>query len=163
MTPSPPLQVQLREIDPSDLAVFFEQQRDPAANVMAAFTSQNPYDRQAFDAHWTKVLADPKIVVRTILYGENVAGYVLHHSWFGDPEVSYWLGREFWGQGIATAALDEFVHQQALRPLFGRVAKDNIASRRVLEKCCFVYFGEDKGFSNARGEEVEELIFVLKG
>lgn len=106
-------------------------------------------------------MADPKIVIRTILTGEKIAGYVLHHSWFGNPEVSYWLGREFWGQGIATVALIEFVHQQSLRPLFGRVAKDNIASRRVLEKCGFVYFGEDRGFSNARGEEVEELILVL--
>lgn len=156
-----PLQVKLREIDPSDLAVFFEQQRDPAANFMAAFTSQNPYDRQAFDAHWAKIMADPKIVIRTILTGEKIAGYVLHHSWFGEPEVSYWLGREFWGQGIATAALIEFVHQQAPRPLYGRVAKDNIASRRVLEKCGFIHFGEDRGFSNARGEEVEELILVL--
>jgi len=162
MTTSPSLQVQLREIDPSDLAVFFEQQSDPGANFMAAFTSQNPYDRPAFDAHWAKILADPKIVIRTILTGEKIAGYVLHHSWFGDPEVSYWLGREFWGQGIATAGLTQFVRQQALRPLFGRVAKDNIASRRVLEKCGFVYFGEDKGFSNARGEEIEELILVLQ-
>lgn len=162
MTPSSPLQVHLRAIDPSDLAVFFEQQRDPAANFTAAFTSQNPYDRQAFDVHWAKIMADPKIVIRTIVTGEKIAGYVLHHSWFGEPEVSYWLGREFWGQGIATAALIEFVHQQALRPLYGRVAKDNIASRRVLEKCGFIHFGEDRGFSNARGEEVEELILVLK-
>ena len=128
---------------------------------MAAFTSKNVSDRAAFDAKWAKILTDPGIAIRTVLAGGQVAGYVLHHSWFGDPEVTYWLGREFWGKGIATQALSTFLGQEKLRPLYGRVAKDNIASRRVMEKCGFVLIGEDKGFSNARGQEVDELILVI--
>jgi len=42
------------------------------------------------------------------------------------------------------------------------VAKDNIASVRVLEKCGFVISGYDQGFANARGEEIEEVIMILK-
>ncbi|MRS04229.1 N-acetyltransferase [bacterium] len=156
------LPIRLRPINPADLNIFFEQQLDLQANIMAAFTSKNVSDRAAFDAKWAKILADPAISIRTVLAGSQVAGYVLHHSWFGDPEITYWLGREFWGRGIATQALRSFLEQEKLRPLYGRVAADNIASRRVMEKCGFVLIGEDKGFSNARGQEVDELILVIR-
>jgi RimJ/RimL family protein N-acetyltransferase len=91
-----------------------------------------------------------------------VAGYVLVHSWFGNPEITYWLGREYWGKGIATRALGQFLAQVVTRPLYGRAAKDNIASIRVMEKCGFTHTDEDKGFANARGEMVEEVILILK-
>ncbi len=155
-------QVRLRDIQPGDVAVFYQQQRDPEANRMAAFTSRDPYDRAAFEAHWKKILADSGIVMQTILTGEQVAGYVGHHSWFGDPEVTYWLGREFWGKGVASSALAQFLKLAELRPLYGRVAKDNLASLRVLEKCGFVRTGQSREFSNARGEDVDELILILK-
>lgn len=154
--------ITLRKIVPADLDVFFEQQQDQEANFMAAFTSRDPHDRQAFDAHWAKIQADPAIVIRTIQEENRIAGYVLHHTWFGDPEVTYWLGRDYWGRGIASAALAEFIRENTLRPLVARVAYDNAASRRVLEKCGFVLIGTDKGFSNARGAEVEEFILVLR-
>lgn len=154
--------VYLRDVIPADLAAFYDQQLDPEANFMAAFTSKNATDRTAFNIHWEKILADSKIVVRTILAGRKIAGYVLHHSWFDDPEITYWLGREFWGKGIASQAVKLFLEQQKLRPLYGRVAKDNLGSRRVLEKNGFVVIGEDKGYSNARGAEIEELILVIR-
>jgi len=156
------LKIRLRTVRNTDLPIFFEQQLDPQANDMAAFTSKNATDRDAFDAHWAKITADAGIVVRTILFGNKVAGYILHHSWLGNPEVTYWLGREFWGQGIASDALKLFLREQDLRPLYARVAKDNLASRRVLEKNGFSVIGEDQGFSNARGSTVEEFILVLR-
>ncbi len=80
---------------------------------------------------------------------------------FGKPEVSYWIGKPYWGKGVATRALSAFLFHVKVRPLYARVAKDNIASLRVLEKCGFARIGEDKGFANARGEEVEEFILRL--
>lgn len=156
------LTIRLRPVRVEDLSAFFEQQLDPEANYMAAFTSKNATDRAAFDAHWEKILSDAEIASRTILAGGKVAGYVLHHSWLGDPEITYWLGRMFWGKGIASQAVKIFLDQEKVRPLYGRVAKDNLGSRRVLEKNGFVLIGEDKGFSNARGEEIEEFILVLR-
>ncbi len=47
--------VQLRDVAEGDLPVFFEHQRDPVANRMAGFP---PRDRDAFVAHWAKILAD---------------------------------------------------------------------------------------------------------
>jgi len=92
----------------------------------------------------------------------EVSGSVLSHGWFGDPEVSYWIGNDFWGRGVATQALRLFLAEYTLRPLYARVVFDNHASRRVLEKCGFYEHGKDKGFANARGMEVEEIILKLK-
>lgn len=152
--------VLLRDVAPDDLSIFFEQQLDPAANYMAAFTAKDPTDREAFTAHWAKVMADHSIVIKTILYDGQVAGSVLSHGWFGEPEISYWIGKEYWGKGIATRALAAFLDVQKERPLYARAVKDNIASLRVLEKCGFTISGEDKGFANARGMEAEEYILV---
>lgn len=79
----------------------------------------------------------------------------------GDTEITYWIDRKFWGQGIATQALKIFLTIETVRPLFGRVAFNNFGSHKVLEKCGFNKIGTDKGFANARQEEIEEYIFKL--
>lgn len=85
--------VSLHAIISADLAVFFNHQQDPEANTMAAFTAKDPGDWQAFTAHWQKILADEAILLRTILFEGHCAGYVLSHAWFGQPELSYWIGK----------------------------------------------------------------------
>ena len=82
--------------------------------------------------------------------------------WSGQLEVTYWIGREFWGKGIATKALAVFLSSVKPRPLYARTAKDNIASLRVLEKCGFTIAGYERGFANARGEEVDEVVLELR-
>lgn len=90
-----------------------------------------------------------------------MVGHVSKFEMFGDPNVSYWIGKEYWGEGIATRALSMFLDLIEERPLYARAAKDNIASIRVLEKCRFIVIAEDKGYSNARLADVEEFIFML--
>ncbi|KAA3664352.1 MAG: N-acetyltransferase [Chloroflexi bacterium] len=162
MTAANPTKVHLREVIKSDLDIFFEQQLDPEANHMAAFTAKKPADRAAFNKHWAKIMADDTIPIETILVDSKIAGYILCHGWFGEPELSYWIGKPFWGKGIATAALAQFLQEQTTRPLFARVAKDNLGSKRVLEKCGFLFFGRDRGYANARGTEIDEIILKLK-
>jgi RimJ/RimL family protein N-acetyltransferase len=156
--------VLLRDVTEADLPIFFEQQRDPAANHMAAFTAKDPADREAFTAKWAKILGDDTIK-KAILVNGQVAGSVSSFvaPWSGELEVTYWLGREYWGRGIATKALTEFLGHLKARPVYARAAKDNIASIRVLAKCGFTISGHDKGFANARGEEVEEVVLRLGG
>jgi RimJ/RimL family protein N-acetyltransferase len=153
--------VVLRDVTDGDLPIFFEQQLDSTANHMAAFTCEDPTDRDAFDAHWTKILGDDTITTKTIVFGGNVAGHIASFERFGQPEVTYWIGKEYWGNGVATRALAEFLGFVKVRPLYARAAKDNVASLRVLEKCGFAIAGDDKGFANARGEDVEEFILTL--
>lgn len=152
----------LRDVNEEDLSIFFVQQQEPEANYMAGFTAKDPSDRNAFMAHWAKILADKTTINRTILFEGQVAGNVAKFEFDGEPHVAYWLGKEYWGKGIATAALEEFLTEVSTRPLYARAVKDNIGSIRVLQKCGFVIVGEDKGFANARGAEVEEFILKLE-
>ena len=77
------------------------------------------------------------------------------------PEVSYWLGRDFWGRGIATQALRHFLGEVRARPLFGRAAAENVGSIRVLEHAGFIRIGGDAGWSDALEAAVPEVILRL--
>jgi len=152
----------LRNVINDDLSIFFENQLDQEANYMAAFTAKDPTNREAFTAHWHKILANETNIIQTIIFNEQVAGSVSSYEDEGRPEVTYWLGKEYWGKGIATRALKEFLaSHNTIRPIYARVAKDNTGSRRVLEKCGFKIIDESKGFANARGEEIEEFLLEL--
>jgi len=140
--------VLLRDVTEDDLPLLFEHQFDVHATRMAAFPAR---DRDAFDRHWAQILGDATVVTRTILADGAVAGNVV--SWLQDGErlVGYWIGREHWGRGIATRALAELLGEIEERPLYARVARHNVGSIRVLEKC---------GFTR-RAEDGDELIFEL--
>jgi RimJ/RimL family protein N-acetyltransferase len=153
----------LRDVVSDDLPVFFQQQLDPDANYMAAFTARDPTDQAAFTAHWRRILSDPTVRIKTIVVDNQIAGSVSSYEEGGVSEVTYWLGKDYWGKGIATQALTEFLaNVQTIRPIRARVAKDNIASLRVLEKCGFNIVGEDKGFAHARNAETEEYLLNLE-
>src|SRR5260370_2313180 len=152
----------LRDVMMSDLPIFFDQQLDPEANRMAAFTRKDPADRDAFMAHWAKILRDETITIQTILFDGQVAGSVLSYvDEDGQREVSYWIGRLYWGKGVATRGLLPFLDHIKVRPLYARVTQDNIGSLRVLEKCRLTRIGDGRGFSEARGQEVEEFLLRL--
>lgn len=153
--------VSLRDVAEGDLSVFFEHQLDEDAIHMAAFTTEDPSDKAAFAAHWNRILADETIIKKTVVLDGRVAGYVSSYEQSGEREVTYWLGKEYWGRGVATAVLREFLRHDEVRPLYARAAKDNLSSIRVLRKCGFEISGEDRGFANARGEEVDEFVLTL--
>ncbi len=131
----------LRDVIESDLPIFFEHQRDPEATRMADFPAR---DREAFDAHWERVLADPALTAKTIVFEGQVAGNIGSWEQDGRRLVGYWLGREFWGKGLATQARAELVEELSTRPLYAYVAKTNAGSIRVLEKCGFARSDEDE-------------------
>lgn len=155
---TPSATLTLREVEDADLDVFFAQQLDPEANWLAAFTAPNPTDRAAFDAHWARIRRNATVLNRTIVVDGQVVGSVASYAEAGRTEVSYWLGREAWGRGYATRALAEFLKVQAIRPLYARVAHDNLASQRVLARNGFVVIGEERGYANARGAEITEHV-----
>ena len=152
------LDVRLRDVAEADLPIFFEHQLDPEATQMAAFPAR---DRDAFMAHWAKILADESGGKQTILVDGQVAGNVVSWGEPGERHVGYWIGRHYWGRGVATRALTAYLNHETARPLYAHVAKHNIDSLRVLEKCGFVICGEERGVPDARGNEVDEIILKL--
>ena len=152
----------LREVRDEDLAVLFEQWADPVAAHMAAFTAPDHMDRDAFERRWSRLRADQTVINRAIVVDDEVAGTIGSWGEPGEREVTYWIGRSYWGKGIATCALNAFLTVDSSRPLHARVAYDNVASRRVLEKCGFRVVGTDRGFAEARSREIEEVVLRLE-
>ncbi len=140
--------VVLRDVTADDLEIFFEHQRDPVAYAMADFP---PRDREAFMAHWSKILADDAVQTRTVVHGGQVVGNVVSWGQSGQREIGYWMDRQYWGRGIATQALAGFISLITPRPLYAHVATHNVGSQRVLSKC---------GFRISRVEDAE-LVLVL--
>lgn len=148
------MHVALRITIPGDLPILFRNQADPESSAMAAFPSR---DWEAFVAHQAKIDADETVLSRTIVVDGEVAGGV--GSWQAEDErnIGYWIGREFWGRGIATAALQAFLEIESRRPLTAYVAAHNLGSRRVLEKCGFLVVREQ------HVDGVDEFVTELRG
>lgn len=153
--------VTLRPVEEADLDVVFEFMRDPVAVHMAAFTAEDPDDRAAFDAHWRKVLARDDVTNRVIVADGRVVGTIASFVVEGDTEVTYWVDRAFWGQGVAGRALALLLEEVTVRPLHARAASDNTGSLKVLLRAGFEVVGTDTGHAAARGGEIEETVLRL--
>ena len=155
MTPA----VRLRRVEDGDLHVFFEHQADPQAVEMAAFPAR---DQEQFAAHWAKLRADDTLVVRTIEADRMVAGNIGSWQEHGQQQLlGYWVGREWWGRGVATQALALLVDEVSIRPLYAHVVSHNVGSIRVLEKCGFRRDRGQEAKAPAPGDGIEELVYVL--
>ena len=155
------LDIILRPTEISDLATLFQFQLDKEGGYLAAFMPMDPTDKSAYIDKHTKLLNNPTVNNQTIILDNLIVGSIAKFIIEGDTEITYWVDRKFWGQGIATQALKKFLAIETTRPIFGRVAFDNFGSQKVLEKCGFDKIGTDKGFANARQKEIEEFIYKL--
>ena len=150
--------VRIRRVEDRDLEVFFDHQADPQAAEMAAFPAR---DQDQFAAHWAKLRADDSLLVRTIEVDGMVAGNIGSWQENGQQLLGYWVGREYWGRGVATQALALLVDDLSIRPLYAHVAVHNRGSIRVLEKCGFRRDREQEAAPPAPDDGIEELVFVL--
>ena len=141
--------------------MLFQFQLDKEGGYLAAFMPKDPTDKSAYINKQIKLLDDPTVNNQTIIIDNVIAGSIGKFVMEGDAEITYWIDRKFWGLGIATKALKEFLKIETARPIFGRVAFDNFGSQKVLEKYGFIKTGTDKGFANAKQTEIEEFIYKL--
>ena len=151
----------IRKTEIADLDVLFQFQLDEQAGYLAAFMPKDYTNRAAYLSKFSKLLADPSVNNQTIRIGDAIVGHVAKFVLHGDTEITYWIDRSYWGQGIATQALSAFLLIETDRPVFARVAFDHVASQRVLEKCGFLKIASDRGFANARQQEIVEWIYRL--
>jgi len=149
----------LRDVHDDDIPIFFEQQNDPEAIEMAAFPAR---EWEPFVEHWGRIRQDPTLVTKTIVAEGQVAGNIGSFPRDGRRLVGYWLGREFWGRGLATQALAELV-EELERPLYAEVSTANIGSIRVLEKCGFKVIEKTVEHDERLGGDIELLVMELVG
>jgi RimJ/RimL family protein N-acetyltransferase len=154
-------EVALRLIEDSDLDALFDQMRDPESVQMAAFTAKDPDDRAAFDAHMAKVRAAPDVTTRAVTCDGQLVGTIAGFVLDGNTEITYWIDRSAWGQGIASRALALLLETVEVRPLRARAAGDNLGSLRVLQKAGFTVTGTEIAYAPARGADIEETILRL--
>lgn len=153
--------VTLRPVYDSDLDALFRQMSDPESVRMAAFTPEDPADRQRFDAHMVRVMESPENTLRAIAWKGDLVGSIASFVVEGQTEITYWIDRAVWGRGIASRALALFLEVVRIRPLYARAASDNAGSLRVLEKTGFRIIDTEVSFAPARGTEIEETILRL--
>ena len=144
--------VELREVREADVATLFAHQADPEADAMAAFPAR---DEPAFREHLARVFANPASIIRAVVSGEVLVGEIGSWDDEGARKVGYWIGREHWGNGYATAALRRLITIDTARPLWAHIADHNVGSQRVVERCGFV-------LDHSVQEDVLERIYVLR-
>ena len=148
----------LRDVIENDLSTFYEDQLDEEANRMAVFA---PRDKDAFHQHWQKIMADQTGKKQTIVWNGEVAGNVVAFNRAGEREIGYWIGKKYWGKGIATRAVADFLRYETARPLSAHIAKHNKGSIRVLEKCGFTLVGEDEEFAKTGEDTVAGVVMRI--
>ena len=81
-------------------------------------------------------------------------------------EIGYWLGKKYWGKGIATKALrlalDAMRDSGLSGPLIATTMPDNLGSRHILLKCGFREIGTEVFESPARKMEVEGIQHLIE-
>jgi RimJ/RimL family protein N-acetyltransferase len=152
--------VRLRDVEEADLEVLHAYENDPEATRRSRFP---PRDREKFVSHWiTKVLGDPTVFVQAVIVDGALAGSVVAW-WEGDRRyLGYWLGREYWGRGVGTSALTQFLAREKARPLYADPYHDNTGSVRLLEKLGFqrsgpVWYGENEHLLLVLGADPGEV------
>ncbi len=155
------MSLRLRPLIDADLDTLFEWERDPLAVQLAAFTREDPSDRNAFDAHYRKVRNDESNVLLAVEMDGRFVGTVSAFTIEGDREVSYWIDPARWREGLATTALAALLAVEITRPLYARVAEHNLGSAKVLERAGFVRIGAETSHANGLGRQITEHIYQL--
>ncbi|MFS4092955.1 GNAT family N-acetyltransferase [Streptomyces sp. AF1A] len=151
----------LRPLREEDLPRLFEMQLDEEARHLAAFVTDETKDREAYLTKHRRILADPEITNRGVEVDGELVGSVAVFAIEGDIELTYWIRRDLWGRGVATAAVAQLLKEVAVRPIRARVVEDNVGSVRVLERNGFVRIGSEESFADGRRATVTELIYKL--
>ncbi len=147
-------EVRIRPVEDADLPIFLAHQDDPVAAAMAAFPTRAP---DVFYEHWATIRADPTNYTRSIVADDEVVGDIVSWLDHGSRQVGYWVGRDHWGKGYATAALRLMLDEITDRPITAHIVPANIGSQRVVEKCGFLRVGEE-----VADDGVHELVFRLE-
>lgn len=153
--------VALRPIEDADLDALFDQMRDRESVQMAAFTAKDPDDREAFDSHMSMLRTSPDVAPLAVTRAGHLVGSIASFVVEGQTEVTYWIARSAWGQGVASQALALFLDTVSVRPVYARAASDNVGSLKVLQKAGFVVIGVEVSYANARNIEIEETVLRL--
>jgi RimJ/RimL family protein N-acetyltransferase len=112
---------------------------------------------------------DPIHIFAIDINGQAVGGIGLHPKADIDKknaELAYWLGEDFWGQGIVTDAVKKMLvfgfKTYDINRIYGRVFGTNIGSQKVLEKAGFTLEARFSQTFFKNGGYEDELIYAVR-
>ena len=153
--------VRLRPVTDDDLDALFELESEVEGADMIAFLPREPGDRAAFDAHWARIRTIPENRFWIVEADGHFAGYALSFIMNDARQVGYWITKDLWGRGIASAALAALLEELPERPLWASTVDDNLGSQKVLQNGGFVFDHVERTHAPRRKGEVEERVFKL--
>lgn len=150
--------IKLRPVVRGDLRTLYLMQQDEAGNRMAG---TKPRSWEAFAAVWEAVLIDPQVTARAIVVGSEILGAINVFPRESHVLIGYWIEREHWGRGVASAAVRLMLGEVTRRPMYARVAAHNLGSLRVLTRNGFVEIDRRTGPETERYVACEEVTLRL--
>jgi len=129
----------------------------------------HPYSLEDAESFIQFAVENPKRIYAIEYKGELVGGVGIHPQddiFSKNAELGYWLGKEYWGKGIASEVVKQIIpiafEKFDITRLFARPFHSNTASQKVLEKNGFALEAtiEQSIFKN--GEFYDELVFGLR-
>ena len=112
----------------------------------------------------SRLKSDTGPYVYAIMLGKEMIGYVQLVYLEDDYEIGFHIGEKYRNQGYASEALKLFLpkimKEKHLNVVEGICLKENIASKRVLEKCNFELVYEGRG--HYQGTRQEICVFTFK-
>ena len=89
-----------------------------------------------------------------------------NHYWDGEGvELGYWIGEEYWGQGLVVeackAVLKHAFEDLKINKIHASFRYENHQSKRVLEKLGFKYYCDMKNIDYS-GKEIREIAMFLE-
>lgn len=91
----------------------------------------------------------------------------LHSAEMGaeEGEIGYWIGKPFWGQGLIPEAVMSLLHRSfgvlKLNTVWCGYYDGNNKSRRVCEKCGFIYHHTNQDITSPLGDIRTEYFYKL--
>ena len=142
----------LRPFGEGDAASLYEYARDPDVGPAAGWP---PHGSEAESLEIIRtVFSAPHVFALALKETGRVigsAGFVDGHRTElpgPDDEIGYWVGKPYWGRGLAPEAVRELLRygfqDLRLRTVWCNHYEGNAKSQRVIEKCGFYYrFSEE--------------------
>jgi len=122
-------------------------------------TIEYPVSKKAANARRTRSPEDPLCWFDGVYLDGTLAGEAgCFRTKTGQLEIGYMVGKNWWGQGLASRIIPMIVQRIKASgyqgAILGTVFKDNPASQKVIKRCGFVKTGEGYYASKGRGENV---------
>lgn len=161
----------LREKREDDAVDFYSYYSDPEVNKYIISEIPKTLEEARLElSYWRNVFYRGDGIYFAIARKDNdkligSIGFTTKNSYNNRIELSYDLAKEYWRHGIMTKAVNALVEygfkEMKINRIEAFMAIENIASRKLLEKCGFSHEGRLRQHRFHRGKYVDVYIYSL--